>query len=145
MTVIVRWAASEDIEPIFAMGSKEPAFRVSSQIRFYERSELEEWATDPEYNILLVLDDEGTLAGFLFCKVMSSHWAYLDNFYVAPPARGHAYGHMLLAALTEILREKQISYFSALVAETDSFLTGYSGKNGLESEKKYVWMEKFVG
>lgn len=144
MTVIVHRATPDDIDPVFGMGQQEPAFGVSPQIRFYERRELEEWIAHPNDNILLVLDDDGTLCGFLFCKVMSSHWAYLDNFYVAPPARGHAYGHMLLAALHDILREQQIEYLSALVAETDSFLTGYFGKNGLETEKKYIWMEKFV-
>jgi len=49
-------------------------------IRFYEHRELEEWITAPKENLLFVLDEGGEIAGFFFCKIMSSHWAYLDNF-----------------------------------------------------------------
>ncbi|MDD1701451.1 MAG: GNAT family N-acetyltransferase [Methanoregula sp.] len=145
MTSIVRHAAPADIDPLFRIGSEEPAFGVSTRIRFYERQELVEWIAAPENNILLVLDDNGEIRGFLFCKVMSCHWAYLDNFYVHPSARGHRYGHLLLVALLDILRKRKISYLSALVAESDTFLSRYFEKNGLLTEKTYVWVERFVG
>jgi GNAT superfamily N-acetyltransferase len=126
------------------MGSGEPAFGVSPQIRFYERQELCEWIAAPEDNLLLVLDDEGKIRGFLFCKVMSSHWAYLDNFYVHSSSRGHGYGHLLMQALLDLLRERKIAYLSTLVAEPDTFLSEYLGKCGLVTEKTYVWKERFV-
>lgn len=144
MTAIVRRATPADTDLIFAMGTTEPAFHVSPQIRFYERRELAEWIAAPEDNILLVLDEDGTVSGFLFCKIMSSHWAYLDNFYIRPDTRGHGYGRLLMEALLGLLREKKIAYLSTLVAETDTFLAGYIGHCGLVMEKTYVWMERFV-
>jgi ribosomal protein S18 acetylase RimI-like enzyme len=126
------------------MGSKEPAFGVSSQIRFYERQELAEWIAAPDDNILLVLDEDGEIRGFLFCKVMSSHWAYLDNFYVHPSCRGHGHGHLLMQALFNLIRERKIVYLSTLVAESDTFLSRYFEHSGLVTEKTYVWQERFV-
>lgn len=144
MTPIVRRATPADIDPIFCMGSTEPAFGVSPQIRFYERLELCEWIAAPDDNLLLVLDEDGEIKGFLFCKVMSSHWAYLDNFYVSPSCRGHGHGHLLMQALLDLLRERNVVYLSTLVAESNTFLSRYFEHSGLVTEKTYVWQERFV-
>lgn len=144
MTAIVRRATTSDINPVFRMGSRETAFSVSPRIRFYEPQELEEWVAAPVDNLLLVLDCEGDIRGFLFCKMMSSHWAYLDNFYVHPSARGHGCGKLLMQALLDILRERKIAYLSTLVAEHDPHLSRYFESGGLAVEKTYWWMERFV-
>jgi ribosomal protein S18 acetylase RimI-like enzyme len=144
MTPIVRRATPADTDPIFCMGSQEPAFGVSPQIRFYEKQELAEWIAAPDDNLLLVLDEDGEIRGFLFCKVMSCHWAYLDNFYVSPSCRGHGHGHLLMQALLDLLREREIAYLSTLVAESDAFLSHYFEHSGLVTEKTYVWQERFV-
>jgi GNAT superfamily N-acetyltransferase len=75
---------------------------------------------------------------------MSSHWAYLDNFYVRPSSRGHGYGHVLMQVLLDLLREQKIAYLTTLVVESDTFLSGYFGKWGLVTEKTYVWHDRFV-
>ena len=144
MTAFVRRATPDDIDFVFRMGSEEPAFRVSPGIRFYEREELVEWVAMPENNLLLVLDTGDDVMGFLFCKLMSSHWAYLDNFYVHPAARGHGYGKLLMQALLDILRDRKISYLSTLVAEHDPHLSRYFESGGLAIERTYWWLERFV-
>ena len=144
MTSVVRCATPADTDAIFAMGTAEPAFGVSSRIRFYEHRELEEWIAAPDDNLLLVLDDGGEISGFLFCKIMSSHWAYLDNFYVRPECRGKGYGRLLMQALLSQLKSQGIAYLSTLVDKRDSFLAGYFGSCGLVAEKTYVWQERFV-
>lgn len=144
MTPIVRRALPADIDALIFMGSEDPAFGVSPQIRFYERQELCEWIAVPEENLLQVLDIDGEIKGFFFCKVMSCHWAYLDNFCVHPSRRGHGYGHQLMQVLFDLLWEKKIAILSTLVAESDTFLSGYFGKCGLVTEKTYVWQARFV-
>jgi len=144
MPAIVRRAVPADTDAIFALGTAEPAFGVSPAIRFYERRELEEWIAAPEENLLFVLDEGGEIAGFLFCKIMSSHWAYLDNFYVRPVSRGKGYGRLLMDALLHQLKNLGIAYLSTLVDKQDPFLAGYFGRCGLVAEKTYVWQERFV-
>ncbi|HVP96375.1 GNAT family N-acetyltransferase [Methanoregula sp.] len=144
MTAIVRRAGPDDIDPLCALGTADPAFGVSPRIRFYEREELAEWIAAPGANILLVLDDGGEIAGFCFSKIMSSHWAYLDNFYVNPVSRGSGYGRLLMQALLDLLREKKIAYLSTLVAGSDGYLSGYFRQCGLAGEKPYIWLERFV-
>ncbi len=144
MTAIVRRAISTDIDAIFSLGTKEPAFGVNERIRFYEREELVEWFASPDENLLLVIENNGDLAGFCFCKIMSFHWAYLDNFYVSPTSRGQGYGHLLMQALLDLIRERKIAYLTTLVAESDTFLTAFFGKCGLVTEKTYVWQDRFV-
>ncbi|WP_292367589.1 GNAT family N-acetyltransferase [Methanoregula sp. UBA64] len=141
---VIRRATPADIDAVFAIGTAEPAFGVSSAIRFYERCELEEWVAAPKENILLVLEDEDGIAGFLFCKIMSSHWAYLDNFYLRPGNRGRGYGRLFMEALLARLKCQGIAYLSTLIDKEDTFLTGYVTTYGLESEKTYVWMDRFV-
>jgi len=144
MTAIVRRATSDDIDAIFSMGSGETSLGVSPRIRFYERQELEEWVAVPEDNLLLVLDCGGELRGFLYCKLMSSHWAYLDNFYVHSEIRGHGYGKLLMQALLDNLRVRKIAYLSTLVAERDPNLSRYFESGGLSVERTYWWLERFV-
>jgi len=116
MTAIVRRATPADTGQVLALGTAEPAFGVSPRIRFYEQEELEEWIADPGTNFLLVLDDGGEVCGFCFAKRMSTHWAYLDNFYVRPGLRGHGHGRLLMQALLDLLREAKIVYLSTLIS-----------------------------
>ncbi|ABS55302.1 GCN5-related N-acetyltransferase [Methanoregula boonei 6A8] len=145
MTAIVRRATPADIGPILALGTADPAFGVSPRIRFYEREELAEWIAEPGENFLLVIGDAGEICGFCFAKRMSSHWAYLDNFYVRPGVRGHGHGRLLMQALLDLLQGEKIAYLSTLVAESDPFLAEYFRAGGMTPEKKYVWLERFVG
>jgi hypothetical protein len=90
VALIVRDAVPEDVSEIYALGRSDAAFRVSEAIHFYEERELSEWIARPEENILCVALSGSEIIGFCFCKVMSYHWAMLDNFYVKPGSRGKA-------------------------------------------------------
>ena len=144
MTAIVRQATPDDIDPLYSLGTAEPAFGVSPRIRFYEREELAEWIAAPEGNVLLVVDDGGEIGGFCFCKLMSSHWAYLDNFYICPRSRGHGHGRFLIQALLDLLQKKKIAYLSTLTVTSDTFLAGYFRAHGLTPGKTYLWLERSV-
>lgn len=144
MSVLVRQAVPADVEVVYSLGQGDPAFAVSERISFYERTELTEWIGAPENNILLVAEVEGQVGGFLFCKVMSHHWAMLDNFYVAPPWRGRQCGRELLRGLAERLRKRHTVYLSALVRQEDSWVSRYLEELGFAKSRAYVWHEVFL-
>ena len=70
---------------------------MSDRIRFYEKTELEQWIAVPRHNIVLVVQKwKDRWQGLVYCKVMSHHWAMLDNFYVLPGFRGYGYDELLV-------------------------------------------------
>lgn len=144
MNIVVRRARQGDADAIRRFGLCDPAFQVSERIPFYEREELMEWAINPRDNLLFVAESEGCLTGFFFCKVMSQHWAMLDNFYVAPQSRGTRTVVHLVQALLQALKDRGIAYLSTLVACDDSGLSRWMTQHGFSHSKDYKWMEMFI-
>jgi ribosomal protein S18 acetylase RimI-like enzyme len=144
MSAVVRRARSEDADSIRNLGLGDPAFQVSERIPFYEREELVEWASAPRDNLLFVAEADGCIVGFFFCKVMSQHWAMLDNFYVVPSSRGTGVVDRLRRALTEALQQRGIVYLSTLVAKGDPGLSAKMSRYGFTQSKDYEWMERFL-
>lgn len=135
---------TEDIPSIMGLGRSTAAFAVSDQIKFYEEVELCEWIADPKHNIVLVLTLDGAVEGFLFCKLMSSHWALLDNLFVRRTAALHAGGATLLNALQDRLRVSGRSYLSILIRNDRPALVRIAGANGFVSRDVYQWMDRFL-
>ena len=144
MRTIVRKAALDDVAAIVAMGHGDSAFAVSDRIRFYEKGELDHWIATPRDNILLVIESEGEVAGFTFCKIMSYHWAMLDNFYVLPAFRGSGCSESLMRELLHELRQRGIAYLTTLTDHEDNRLNHYLNRNGFRFAKTYDWHELFL-
>jgi GNAT superfamily N-acetyltransferase len=144
MSLEVRPARAEDADAIRALGLGDPAFAVSERIPFYEREELLEWAADPAANLLFVAESEGEVAGFFFCKVISYHWAMLDNFYVKANKRGSGVATALHSALVAELRQRGIVYLSTLVSCDDPKLVETLRHLGFSTSKAYHWYELFL-
>ena len=144
MSIIVRDAAPADIPALLDMGHGDNAFTVSERIRFYEKPELEEWIASPATNILLVADSTDGIAGFLFCKVMSYHWAMLDNFYVRPMFRGHQYDVPMMRELLNRLHRQGLSYLTTLTAIEHPALARYLKRFGFRKAAVYQWNEMFL-
>lgn len=140
--MIIRDAEFTDIDAILTLGN-DNAFAVSKHISFYERPELYEWIAERNNNIMLVAATSEQIAGFLYCKIMSCHWALLDNFYVHPNQRGHGYGRHLLLELNERLRKRGITYLSCLAID-DASLSAQLNKLGFCRTKSYAWYETFL-
>ena len=145
LNAVVRLAGSaEDVEAIMALG-KDPSFSVSPSIRFYEREELIEWAQLREENHLLVVTLREAIVGFCFCKVMSPHWAVLDNLYVAPEHRKKGLGRLLMWALTARLKRRKIKYLSALThVDLKGGTTSFMRTAGFRLGNLYHWQELFL-
>jgi N-acetylglutamate synthase-like GNAT family acetyltransferase len=144
MTVEVRRAIESDVDAIYAIGHSDAVFAVSETIRFYEKTELAEWAGAPCDNVLLIALLDGAVVGFLFCKIMSSHWAMLDNLYVVPAYRMHGTGNALLHELDSVLKEKGVKYLSTLSVHGNRYLAEYLGKHGFSQTNVYNWLERFL-
>lgn len=140
---IARRARLSDVSAIFEMGRSDRAFEVSDSIRFYEKAELELWAESPQDNVLLVLESQSQMAGFLFCKIISSHWAMLDNFYVKPSFRNRGGSRVLMDCLLTELHTRGIQYVSTLAAVDSRGLDDYLTHHGFKWARSYHWYELF--
>ena len=146
MAVVVRDALEQDVDALYALGLSDKDFSVSERIPFYEREELSEWIENPSDNMLCVVDaGSGQIAGFFFCKVMSYHWAVLDNFYIAPEFRDGVVGSALLNELVSRLKARKIVYLSALVERDRAALARLMRSHGFSRSKSYDWYEMFLG
>ena len=144
MDDLVRDARVGDIDSIFSLARDASAFQVSARIPFYERVELVQWIESPEQNILCVVGDGGAIAGFFFCKIMSCHWAMLDNFYAASGPRRAEFGHAMFEGLLKRLRERGISYLTTLVSAERLSLNRLLRRQGFRPSKTYTWNEYFL-
>ena len=142
--VLIRYADPADARVINAMGRADGAFRVSESIPFYEESELIEWASNRHENILAVVEQKEEVTGFLFCKVISHHWAMLDNFYRAPGARNTETAQKLRDWLLGELRTRKLSYLTCLIREDHESLLRLVRQLGFTRRSKYTWCELFI-
>jgi len=140
----VRQATEHDAPGIFELGTAYNAFHVSERVPFYEYDEVVAWLRDPKDNIFLVAQVESTIVGFLFCKVMSIHWALLDNFYVIPKSRGEALGAALLRELRSLLRQRNVKYLSSLIESRDDLSQRYAKQVGFKPQQQYQWIDTFL-
>ena len=142
--VITRLAKFEDARSIMLMARPLSEFAVSPNIKFYEQEELEEWAADPRNNVLAIAERDGHVTGFFFCKIMSWHWAMLDNFYVHPDTDAAATAKRLWQFLREELGRRKIAYLTTLVEEGRTPLRRLLRVRGFSDSKCYRWMELFL-
>lgn len=140
----MRSATPNDVESICNLGLDYDAFGVNASIPFYEHDEVTEWIRDSKHNILDVLEVGETIVGFYFCKIMSYHWALLDNFYCLKAYRGQGYGKHMLESLQRRLSDNKIQYVSLLVESDREDLQSFFTKHGFELSKQYVWIDKFI-
>lgn len=144
MALIFREAKLGDVSSIFNFGINDDSFRVSEKIKFYEIEELSEWVLDKVNNILAVAEHNGVVVGFFFCKLMSSHWAFLDNFYLDANFRNDNNGKKMFLFLKNKLSRRNIKYLSILVESDKKALIRYSENLGFSKSNKYQWLELFV-
>lgn len=140
-----RWATVNDLGQIVKLG-KDNAFKVSKNIRFYEPDELMDWLVgDKDILRVLELNRGRKVIGFYYCKLMSRHWAYLDNFYIVPGYRRKGLGRQMLSDLAHQLEGNGIKYLSTLVALHEFDIARWMTQiGGFASKRAYVWLEKFL-
>ena len=142
--MLIKPASRSDADRIFKAFSNLEDFRCG-KVRFYDHSELAEWAEDPSAVLLVATDaaDPQDVWGFLFAKKISSQWYMLDCVYVRPEHRRRQVGSALLAVLVGIMRDRNVPYVSCL---TESSEVGkWLGAINWESGAGYRWYERWLG
>ena len=129
----------EDIDLLLELGKNDLSFNISKRAQFYERDELLEWIRNPQNNILCVACHENTLVGFFFCKIMSYHWAMLDNFYVIPEMRRNKIGQMMFDKLKDILQQRVIEYLTTVIEPKRFFVESFLRLNNFKATRSYNW------
>lgn len=143
--MITRRARKEDLDKIIQLSIETAEFIVNEKITFYEYSELEYWISDQVNNILLVsVNSKSDIIGFLFCKIMSPHWALLDNFYVTCNSRNRIIAKNMFMELEDILKCSHIQYLSVLIKEHHSRTMEICKMMDFEQRAKYFWFDKFL-
>ena len=119
-------------------------FKISNEILFYELKEIKHWVNTPKNNLLYGIFDQNKCYGFCFCKIMSNHWAIIDNFYIDPKYRKNNLGSNLQAYIEKKLKQKNIKYISRIVEEKTISTRIFLKKTGYTKRKKYIWFDKFL-
>lgn len=124
--------------------SKIKDFKVSEKISFYEISELRHWINNPNSNFLYGIFEADKCLGFCFCKIMSDHWALIDNFYICPENRKNKLGHKLQKFIEEKLKARKIKYVSRVTRSDNAGMHKFLFKTGYNKSGEYLWFEKFL-
>ncbi|MCX6815531.1 MAG: GNAT family N-acetyltransferase [Candidatus Aenigmarchaeota archaeon] len=142
--MIIRHATEKDVQGIYKIGTSTTEFEVSRKIKFYKKSELLQWIKDRKGNIVLVAVLDGKIAGFASCKIMSHHWAMVDNFYVLKKYRKEGIGSQIEDHLERELRKKKVKYVTRLVGAEHKNSRIFLKKRGFKEHDKYIWIDKFL-
>lgn len=119
-------------------------FKVSEKIPFYEKKEIKFWVSKPKDNLLYGIFDKNKCVGFCFCKIISNHWALIDNFYIHEGYRSRNIGSKLQLYIENKLRRRKISYISRVTRDNNISMHKFLLKNGYSQQEKYIWFDKFL-
>lgn len=137
----IRKARSTDIAAVMAFARSVPELEASTQTRFVEHAELEEWLAC-RVDIVLVAIENDKVIGFLNAMLLSRLWCYLDNIAVHPDYRKRGVAKALLNRLYRTLEQRNIHYISGLVGAKHARTRAYWKKQGFCEGKEFVWIEK---
>lgn len=119
-------------------------FKVSEKITFYEKKEIEFWVSKPKDNLLYGVFNKNKCVGFCFCKIISNHWALIDNFYINVEYRSKNIGSKLQSYIENKLKRRNISYVSRVTRDNNISMHKFLLKNGYAQQDKYIWFDKFL-
>jgi GNAT superfamily N-acetyltransferase len=140
----IRFAKIDDVEAIFRIGRKSNEFSVSNKIRFYEKDEIAKWVNERENNIVIVAESNSVIIAFAYCKLMSHHWALVDNFFVMPEFRKIGIGSKMEDFLEKELVKRKINYVSRLVKPDHRNSRKFLKVKGFKEHDKYIWIDKLL-
>lgn len=124
--------------------SKIEDFKVSNDILFYELKEIKYWIENPKNNLLYGIFDGDKCCGFCFCKIISNHWALIDNFYISKEYRCKKLGKKLQNHVENILKKRKISYVSRVTKQDNLTMQKFLNKTNYKKQGIYIWFDKFL-
>jgi N-acetylglutamate synthase-like GNAT family acetyltransferase len=142
---MARYATSTDIRVIYELGTSTDEFKVSDQLIFYSKSELLEWVKDRRENVLMVLEKNGLVVGFTFCKIMSHRWALTETLYIHPDHRTLKSAEVLYMTALNELKSRGIEQISFVIRDDHRALIRLLKHKGSADDcGKYTWLNMNV-
>jgi len=142
--MIIKRVDKDNYLSLYKEFSKIKDFRVNSKVTFYELEEIEEWIKNPKENIFYAAFQNEKLVGFCFCKIMSNHWALIDNFYVKPEFRNKNIGKKIQLFIENKLKKANIKYISRVTRSNNIKMHRFLSRTGYSKRDSYVWYDKFL-
>lgn len=144
-TFVARYATSTDIRVIYGLGTSTDDLRVSEDLVFYSKSELLEWVKDRRENILMVLEKNGLVVGFTFCKIMSHRWALTESLYIHPDHRSLKSAEVLYMTALNELKSRGVEQISFIIRDDHKALVRLlKHKGGAKDGGQYTWLNMDV-
>lgn len=142
--MIIKRISKKNYIKFYKEFSKIQSFKVSNKILFYEQKEIKLWLNKPKDNLLYGIFYNKKCVGFCFCKIMSNHWALIDNFYIVPEYRKNKLGNKLQKFIEIKLKKRNIKYISRVTKSNNFGMHKFLKKTGYKKAGKYFWFEKFI-
>lgn len=142
--IIIRKAELIDVNNIYSLGKKTKELRFSKKIGFHDKSEIREYSRNKNGNILLVAENNGDFAGFLFAKIIDKDWCMLDNLVVETKFRNMGIGTHFIKYLLKFLKKRKIGYIQSLVEEDNKKLRKFWENEGFSPGKKFIWYDRIL-
>lgn len=119
--------------------------RYSDEV-IYCKDEIAELIKDGKNNIWLVAEilknKKAEIVGFLFAKLMSSSWCYIDIVGVKKQYRDQGVGTGLYAKLIEVCKKRKVSYLQALVDVKNKGGRQFWKNKGFKKGKTLIWYDR---
>lgn len=139
MSHIIRPLGEEDIEPVHALGSSEPAFRYEKG-GFWSHEQLARWF-DSQNDVCLGAFEKKTMVGFALTAVHhATRTAMLHNFLVEGGAERDVIAHDLHNEMLRHLEKRGVRSLQFLISERRKEMQRYFEQFGYDNGGAFALM-----
>lgn len=140
----IRKAQKKDIHSIYKLGKRVHELDFSKKHPFHDTKEINQFISTPKETILLVVEINNEIAGFILAKILSHSWCLLDSLAVEYKYRKHGIGTHLLHALYKELKKRKVHYVQILEEIHHKQTRKFWKEKGFKETKVFVWAERNI-
>lgn len=131
-----------DVDKVYEMGKEVPEFKVGDSPGFWGKEDLERWIKDRGEDILLVVEVDEQIIGFILAKYhKATRLGTITDIFVKEELRGKGIGIKLLEETKSQLLDKGATYLYALIKKQNDPSLGLFKSAGFTKGCDMTWME----